>query len=196
MKTKTIILGSLAGLIIFCSAYEFTLAAPKDRPETSKIGVVNIQKVLLNSQKNKTLEENADAERRVILNELEKLSREIDAEKAGLNTLKAGTSDYMAQLKTIMEKQANLQVQQKFQEQQLSLKYLQRLEELYRDLLQITARIAQEKGLVLVLTKDEIDFPAGTIDNLMMAIRTNKLLYSDPGLDISDEVIARLDAEK
>ncbi|MHC4075781.1 MAG: OmpH/Skp family outer membrane protein, partial [Planctomycetota bacterium] len=136
MKTKTIILGSLAGLIIFCSAYEFTLAAPKNRTQISKTGVVNIQKVLLNSRKNKALEESADAEKRAILNELEKLSREIDAEKAGLNTLKAGTSDYMAQLKTIMEKQANLQVQQKFQEQQLSLKYLQRLEKLYRDLLQ------------------------------------------------------------
>ena len=48
----------------------------------------------------------------------------------------------------------------------------------------------------MVVEKDEVEFPALSVDGAMLAIRTHKLLYSGGCLDITDEVMAWLDKEK
>ncbi len=140
--------------------------------------------------------EEAVAERDSIEKELDKLSKEIEADKAGLKTLKQGSSDHMAQVRQVMTKQANLQAQQEFYKQQIGLKDQQWTEQLFKDILLQTGEIAKEKGLDLVFEKDEIELPAASASELMLTIRTHKLLYSGGCLDITDEVMARLDKEK
>jgi Skp family chaperone for outer membrane proteins len=197
MKIRTIILSCLLAVPVLLCVHQYSRAQePQSQYKVLTIGVVNVQQIFINSKTSKQYETQAMAERETILAELEKLSNEIETEKAGLKTLKTGSSDYMAVTKTILEKQASLQAQKQFQEQQLSLKYQQRIEGLYQRILRITGEIAKEKDLSLVMEKDEIEIPASNVDNLMLAIRTHKMLYSDIRLDITSEVMGRLDAEK
>ena len=44
--------------------------------------------------------------------------------------------------------------------------------------------------------KDEVEFPTSSANELMLNIRTNKLLYSGGCMDITDEVIALLDEQE
>ena len=196
MKIRTIILSCLVTMPVLFLAHQYSWAEPpQSQYKVLKIGVVNIQQIFINSQMSKQYEEQAAMERSMILAELEKLSKEIEIEQAGLKTLKTGSSDYLVVTKTILEKQANLQAQRQFQEQQLSLKYQQRIENFYLQILRISGEIAKVKDLSLVIEKDEIEIPASNLDNLMLAIRTHKMLYSDISLDITSEVMGRIDAE-
>ena len=110
--------------------------------------------------------------------------------------MKVGTSDYMARVKEIFEKQASLQAAQEFRKQQISLKDQQWIEGLYKAILQKTSEVAKAKHSEMVLEKSEPELPAQSANELMRTIDTNKLLYSGGCLDITDEVMARVDEEK
>lgn len=161
-----------------------------------KVAVVSVRKIFQGCKRSAGYREGAVAEQDRIIAELEKLSKEIEAERAGLKTLKEGSSDYMARTKELFEKQANYQAQQEFYKQQMGLKDQLWTKELYQDILRIASGVAKEKGLDLVFREDEVDFSETNVSELGLAMRTQKLLYSGGCLDITDEVTARLDAEK
>lgn len=164
-----------------------------DRP---KIGVVNIQRIFLICKRNAKYEEETKAEQNKLNAELEKLGAEIEAEEAGLKTLKPRSSDRIARVEEILIKQAGLQAKEELYKRRLELKYHLFIEGLYKDILRETTEVAKQKGLDLVQVKDEIEFPALSVRDAMTDIRTNKLLYSSELLDITDEVMARLDSEE
>ena len=157
---------------------------------------MNIQKIFTDSKKAVKYRDEVIAEQKKIEADLDKLSKEIEADKAGLKTLKAGSSDYMAQGKEIMLKQANLQAQQEFYEQQMSMSRQQMAEKTYQEIVAQVKKVAQEKKLDMVLTQDELDFPAMSLNETMMMIRTHKVLYCGGCIDITDDVLAGLDKEK
>jgi Skp family chaperone for outer membrane proteins len=161
-----------------------------------KIAVVSIQKIFQECKRSISYREEAIAEQDRIIAELEKLSKEIEAEKAGLQTLKEDSSDYTVQAKELFEKQASYQARQEFYKQQLDIKDKLWMKKLYQDILRTAGEIAKEKGLDLVFKEDEVDFSETSANELGLAIRVQKLLYSGGCLDITDEVTARLDAEK
>jgi Skp family chaperone for outer membrane proteins len=161
-----------------------------------KVAVASIQKIFQKCKRGASYREEAIAEQDRIVAELDKLSKEIEAEKAGLKTLKEDSSDYMARAKELFEKQASYQAQQEFYKQQMELKDKLWTKEIYQDILRIAGEVAKEKGLDLVFREDEIDFSETNANELGLAMRVQKLLYSGGCLDITDEITARLDAEK
>ncbi len=161
-----------------------------------KVAVISISKIFQNCKRGVNYKREAIAEQDKIIAELEKLSKEIDAEKAGLKTLKEDSSDYMTRARELFDKQASYQAQQEFYKQQMELKDKLWTKELYQDILRITSKIAKEKGLDLVFREDEVDFSETNSSELGLAMRTQKLLYSGGCPDITDEITARLDAEK
>jgi Skp family chaperone for outer membrane proteins len=161
-----------------------------------KIGVVSVQKVFQKCKRSVKYREEVIAERERANAELTKLSAEIDAERAGLKTLKVGSSDYMTLMKEVLAKQANLQVQQTFYEQQMTLKEQQMVEGLYKDILRETGEVAKQKGLDLVFERSEPELPAPNAKELTATIGTHKLMYSGDLLDITEEVLVRLDSEE
>lgn len=197
MKTKTIVLVCLAVIVALPMTGEYSRAGSKRAPKsTMEIGVVSILKIFQNCKKNEKYRQSVTAERARTEAEMEKLSKEIEAEEAGLRTLKIGSDDHLARAKQILTKQASLQAQQEFYKQQAALKEQQWAEKVYKDILRITAEVAKKKGLDIVLEKDEPEFPLSNYTELMTVISTHKVLYSSGCVDISDEVMARLDAEK
>ncbi len=126
---------------------------------------------------------------------MQELSKEIEAQEAGLRALKQDSSDYLSQRKELIDKKASLQAQQDFNKEQMVLKEYKWSKELYNDILQITSELAEEKGLDLVLEKDEIDVLALRVNEISDTIRTHKVLYSGGCVDITDEVVARLNKE-
>jgi Skp family chaperone for outer membrane proteins len=161
-----------------------------------KAAVVSIRRIFQESKKGAIYRQEAIAEQNRIVAELDKLAKEIEADREGLKTLKENSSDYMDRAKALFEKQANYQARNEFYKQQMELKDQLWTRELYQDVIRIAGDIAKEKGLDLVFKEDEIDFSEPDISELGLALRTQKLLYSGGCLDITDEVKARLDAGK
>ena len=196
MKIRTMVLSCLISVVVLSMGYEYSRAGPKADEPSLKIGVVSIEKIFQDCGRSAMYRKEAIAERNRIEAELDKLVKEIEADQAGLRTLKAGSSDYLASLKEIMEKQAKLQAQQEFHKRQMALKEQRMIEEIYKGILRETRGVAEQKGLDLVFEKSEPVLPVSSPTQLELTIATHKLLYSGGCLDITDEVMARLDKEK
>jgi Skp family chaperone for outer membrane proteins len=164
------------------------------KAEMPAIGVVSIRKIFRDCKKTAEYREQTNAERQQLNVELGKLDNEIKAQREGLKTLKVGSENYMAQVRELLQKQANLQAQQEFHKQMFSLKDQQITEAIYKDILRITGEIAKEKGLDLVFEASEPELPATSPTELEMSMGTHKLLYGGGCVDITDEVTKKLDA--
>ena len=196
MKIKTMVLCYLAGVVVLAMAPTSNKrgqAQSKGDIPSSKIGTVSIMKVFRDCKSSAAHRSQLNAERNVIIAELKKLATEIQAKEAGLKALKQDSSDYLARRKEIINKQASMKAQEDFGKEQMMLKQYKWSKELYQDILLIISELAKEKGLDLVLEKDEIDLLALSVNEISQTIRTHKVLYSGGCIDITDEVVARLD---
>ncbi len=195
MKIRMIvILGCFIGVIFLSAGYEYGRAEQVSDISGLKIGVVSIRKVLRNCKRSARYKVEVLADQGRTNAELGKLAKEIEIQEAGLKVLKPGSTDYLAQLKELVDKRYGLEAQQEFNKQQSALKYYRWTEDLYKEILHATKDLAKQKGLDLVFGSDEPEFPVTSTEELWMAINTHKVLYNSGCLDLSDEVIARLDA--
>jgi len=200
MRIKVIILSCLVGAAVVCVSYEASLARSESKAEKAasgigKVGVVSVQKIFKDCKRSVRYREEAIAERSGIEAELDKLAKEIEAGKAGLKTLKAGSSEHLEHVREVLKKQGSYEAQREFYKQQVVLKEQRIIERLYEDILRESCEVAEEKGLGLVFERSEPELPASNSSDLTLTISTHKLLYSGGCLDITEEVMARLDAE-
>lgn len=195
MKIRSaIILSCFIGAFFLSLGYEYSQAQPKQEAPF-KVGIVNIRKVFRECKINAQYRQETVAEYNKVMSELEKLSKELEADEAGLKTLKPGSPDYLKQYKQVLDKRAVLDTSQEYHKQNRALKERQFTEELYKRALQVVKELSEQKGLNLVFERGEPEFPAASSDELVLTISTHKLLYSGDSIDITSEVIARLDAE-
>jgi len=197
MKIRSaIILICLIGVISLCIGYEHSRAGPKADTSPLSIGVVRVRTVLRSCKRSAKYKVEVLAEQGRKNAELEKLSKQVEAQEAGLKTLKPGSTDYLTQLKILLEERYQLESQREFYKQQNALKQQQWTEDLYKEILQTTHELAKQRGLDLVFGNDEPEFPLTSAEELIMILNTHKVLYSAGCLDLTDEVIARLDAKE
>jgi Skp family chaperone for outer membrane proteins len=183
--------------IITMSAFIFSTAAEK-APATSqkcqKIGIVSVRKIFQDCKRNSKYRQEMSAERDKIEATLEKLSKEIDLDKAEIKTLKQNTADYSNRMKEILEKQAKLQAQQEFYKRQMDMREQNTIELLFKDVMLATTEVAKEKGFDMVFERSEPDLPAANSNELTLAISTHKILYAGCCEDITEAVLAKVDA--
>ena len=158
----------------------------------SKIGIVSVRNVFRDCKVNASYREKELAEQGKKNAELDVLEKEIAAQEAGLKALRPGTSDYMKQYEDLLNKQARFEAAKQFVSQQRVLKDRRWTEDLYKEALRITKELAKQKGLTVVLEADEPNFPMPSADELMMALQTHKVLYSDGCVDLTAEVVTEM----
>ncbi|HUT30166.1 MAG TPA: OmpH family outer membrane protein [Sedimentisphaerales bacterium] len=208
MKTKALVLSCLACAVILSTGYfgnPTGFSAFGQAPEAGgglksngtclKIGVLSIRQIFRESARIARYRQDALVERKTMEAKLDKLATEIDSEEKGLNLLSPGTSDYVAQLERIYNKRASYQADKELYNKKVSLKEQMITEELYGDILRATREVAEQKGLDLVLEKSEPELPAQSPAQLELAMGTHKVLYSTGCVDISKEVLARIDTQ-
>ncbi len=188
----------VAGLTVVSFAFIASLwygqANAAQENKCLKIGVVSVRKIFQDCKRNEMYRKEATDERDKMGAELEKLAREIDLDKAGLKTLKQGSSDYADLMKGVFEKQARLQAQQEYFKRQTEMREQALIEQLFQDVIKATAEVAKEKGFDLVLEASEPELPAANSNELTFTISTHKVLYNAGCEDITEAVMAKVDA--
>ncbi len=197
MSKKTFLACCITAVVVMALVFDGNVAKSKSEPAGSvTIGVVSVKRIFDESKKNAQFKDEMTAEQEKVLAQLEKARAEIEAEKAGLKTLKPGSTEHMGQVKVLMEKQAKLSAEQEFQKQQLTIKERQWIEQMHNDIIRITGEVAGTRGLGIVLESSEIDLAEVPDDMLVMSILMRTVMYSAGGIDITDEVMAKLDGGK
>jgi Skp family chaperone for outer membrane proteins len=195
MKIKTTVLVCLTGLVVLLLVHEYSTAQVMANAQALPIGIVDVRRALRDCSATAKYRERTTAENAKMDEEEELLARKIDALRKGLTALKPGTNDYLEQYKEYRQKQDELKMLQELNPQQKMLKHQQWTQPLYQEILSITKTLAAEKGLALVLESDEPEFPIQRYEDLAMTLNTHKVLYSSGCVDLTDEVIAKLDEE-
>jgi Skp family chaperone for outer membrane proteins len=208
MKIRAMVLGCLAAVVILSTGYigteaglvafgqsEPVKAGPDNDKVCPKIGVISIREIFRASERISKYRQDAMVERQTMELRLNGLAAKIQSEESGLALLSPGSSDHLAQLERIYRNRANLEMEKELYNKKLALKEQRITEDLYGAILLATRAVAQEKGLDLVFEKSEPELPAPSPTQLELAMGTHKVLYSSGCPDITNDVLARINAE-
>jgi Skp family chaperone for outer membrane proteins len=196
MKTKMIVLICLLVLGISFLNREYTTA--QSSSPVSKIGVVNIERVLMECDATKAYMEKARVEIQKLKDEQEKLKASIKVldQELSSGVFKVGSSEFYQKNRELAEKENSLKLLQDFNQQELSLKNKLWQIDLYKKVMQIAKEIGKEKDLYLVLSVEEPELSPQIADDFTLVVRTHKVLYSGEGMDLTALVITRLNQQK
>jgi Skp family chaperone for outer membrane proteins len=200
MKIRNVVLSMLLCAVAFGAGKKLPpgtipLALKERTPEASpsRIAVVSVRRIFENCKKNTQWQQVMDGERKKIVAELEKISSEARAFKADMETRKPGSTDYVNLMREMIEKEALLDAKEKFYQQDLTFKEQQWTEQLYLEIVAAIGNVAEQKGLDLVLAKEDNQFPAASPNELLLVIKTSKVLFHADDMDITNEVLAAVD---
>ena len=194
MNGKTVTASILVCVAALLAAMQYGHAASQPAASTSKIGLVSVRDVFGGSKKHALYQ--AQTAKRVAQTrtEIEDLTKQLDTEEGALKTtLKPGTADYVKQYQIVLELRSKLQNQQELFKQQRMAEDKKWFEDLYQETLKATEAAAKERGLDLVLERTEPKFPIAS-EEVWSTVSTNKVLYGGGCPDLTNDVIARIDA--
>ncbi len=192
-KTKSLMILAVMTLML---TFGYEIGSARDKSITpARIGVVNIRRVFEKNKKNEQWQKQMEQERDAMVEHMEKMAKEIEAAKADMATRKKGSKDYQNLMQEIMEKRAQLEARKKFYEQDLVQKEKNWNEQMYQNILEKIKEHAQKRGLDMVLAKEELTFPTQDVQDLLLTIRTTKVLYSNDMVDITSDVLNAIDKD-
>ncbi len=153
------------------------LAAPAFADMTT--GVVNVAKILHDSKAATSVRNQMQAKQKALQSEVSDKAKELHAEDQSLVKQKDTTTDKAAfdkKVKDFQDKAGKEEREVQDQKVALDKAFAGALEDIQKNVLDITKQVAAEKKLNLVVSSAQV-------------------LYADPSLDITDEVLKRLDAK-
>jgi len=162
-----------------------------------KIAVVNVPVVSEQYLKTGALEEQFNAERAKFTQdgnarraEMEKLARSLEEE------LKPGSADYQQRREQLILQQSRLEAFVESEGAKLDASIARSLKAIFDDIQSMVSYVAAEKGIDLVLTIEPL--PEGDPESsgvLRQQIMFQKVIYASPHIDITEEVVRRLNLE-
>lgn len=192
---KTRVLMTLIGAAIITAGVFWQGSLEADALGTPKVAVVDVTRALENSEKHQAWTETMDREQERVRSEIREMRSELESLEQQLRMLRRGSEDYIRYAQEFAEKRAVFEARNSFYEDKMTAEMQTWTEGLYRALLEAVEQVAQQKGVDLVLAKEQLDLPAPSLRDFMLTLKTRKVLFNNPKLDITAEVLAVLDSQ-
>jgi Skp family chaperone for outer membrane proteins len=189
-----------AGSALLVASLAFTLPSRAQDAPPTRVAVASPSRVLRSMQEVIDLRTTEKAELVKLGDQETTKKKELEdmAERRNKFT-KPGTEDYQKQTNDILQKQLEDRNWAEFQQAQLTRDNKQHMQDLFDKIKNTIGKIAEERKIDLVLsdqgtdlTPDELD--KLTADQVNQILHGHNVLYSSKTLDITDDVIARLNA--
>jgi Skp family chaperone for outer membrane proteins len=188
----------VAALSLGLTSYNSYAAAEKAPATKSslKIAVVNLREIFQKNTLNDEFKTKLEQEGAKATQEVDAASKQVEALKAQMKTRTVGSNDYLSLMSQALEQQGIVQAKKEYYQQYMDARQQRFTEDLYTKIKEIIADYAAKNNVDLVLVKDDIQFPAASPNDLMLALSTRKVLYSAPEMDITDTILAAVNATK
>lgn len=182
-------------MIRVCSmACLMALVAVSVAAADTKIAVVNVGEVSEKYERTKDLESHFDNVRRTLQSQRDELKEKAERTAKSLSEeLKPGTEEYRNRRKELAMMEAQLQYFVDSEGKQIEAELAESLRSIFDDIQTVIKAMAEEKGFDLVLVADSM--PPGAPDNTQQVrqqIVLQKVLFASPRVDITNEVVTRL----
>jgi Skp family chaperone for outer membrane proteins len=185
--------------IAVAALFAVCLAAATAAAQTVKIAVANPAKIFTSLQETQDLQakmandgktlQATDAEKRQKLKDMQ----------AQRDTLREGTAQYDDLNKQLTQASIDYEVWNRLQTAELQRQKKSHMKSLFEKISASTAEIAKQRGIDLVIAEQHPDFPPNmddvTVENIQMLIAQRNVLYNSGAMDISNDIIASMDAK-
>jgi Skp family chaperone for outer membrane proteins len=198
MKKLHWILLIALGTMLATLALTPTLAQEKPAPAAAgpaKTAVCDLFVVLKNYDRGNDLKKELKARVDKITAEGDKRGKEITKIQDTLEELKPGSKEYDVQLNKMTQLTIDRQAFLNYQDELAKRETFRYTKEVYQDVLDGIEKVAKERGVQLVLFKESPNLVSRTYDELLEQISRRKVLFSDPSLDITDDVLKRINRD-
>jgi Skp family chaperone for outer membrane proteins len=156
------------------------------------VGVVDLVKVFNEFEQTKALNAELERYKRHLSDEQQKREEQLSVERETLQGFAPDSAEYRkrsaALKKLIIEYQAWLATEREM----LKEEHRRWIERTYQMVTQSISEVARRKGLQLALTREELETEVDDAGVLQKQILNRKVIYYDPMLDITDEVLVVL----
>jgi Skp family chaperone for outer membrane proteins len=174
-------------------------AAVATAQDVPRVATVNPAKIFNDMQETKDLKQKMDADRKAITDEGQRRNAEVEDAKKRRALFNDGTEDAEKANKEFMEKAMSNQVWQQMIKVQVERDNKRQMKALFEKIEQATKEVAQAKKIDIVLVEQRIDIPADldqvNLEQLRALINQRTVLYSSGKFDISNDVLAAIDAK-
>ena len=186
-------IGTLAvGLIAAAVAY----GANAMQAEPVSAAVVNVQKVFSNLKEREQIQAEMRQRAQDLQDQEKQRRKKIQQMKSDLDIMEPGSQAYKEQQSKLEQAVIDLQAWQQFKQQKVKRSRGVQLENLYRKTLRAIEDVANEKGYDVVLYKEGApDFNFQNQRQLSTMIQVRKVLWSKDKLDITQQIIQRMNNE-
>ncbi len=155
----------------------FALAAQPALAETT-LGLVNVAKIMQDSKAANSVRNQLQSKQKSFQGDLDSKEKALLAEDQGLvkEKDKMEKEEFEKKVKAFREKAATAQREVQQKKAQLDKAFTASLEEIQKNVIEIVKQVAAEKKITLVVSSSQV-------------------LYGDPSLDLTDDVLKRLDSK-
>jgi len=189
---------ALLGVIASIIAYQ----AGGQRPEAPRaagpvvprpIAVFDLERTF-NALSEKTAEENRLVEvAKAMKVDADAMSKAVNRQQEDLKELKPDTPQYQAALLQAAEAAGDYKAKVDFNRAKLDIEKARMMLYLYKQIREAARQMAQERGYAIVFVDDsKAAIPPGTEEETNRQISARRMVYTSPEIDITDELISRM----
>ncbi len=168
-------------------------AAPAASGPT-RVAVVDIIKVFDSFNQTRVLNTKIEAHRRGLAQQAEKKEQEIKAEQAALEAFAESSAEWYKRNEQVKRMMFEYKLWEETERQKISDRHKLWVQRTYDMMAAEIARVARAHGAQLVVTTEELKMDVPDSKALISLIMNRKVIYFDPALDLSEEVLANLNA--
>jgi len=176
--------------------YRDSRAASEAPSAGPSIGVVNVNKILMECQENIDRENKMRQRTQEVKAKLDELAAKADALGQELQqALQPGTAEYDQALQDYYNTRALYEAYREGRKKAMADDARMWVKQLYQRLLEQVAKVALQEGYWLVLNLDATPLQGDELANLSAQIVNRKVLYNLPRLDITAKVLRGMDGQ-
>jgi Skp family chaperone for outer membrane proteins len=173
-------------------------ATPATAQDAPRIATVNPAKVFSEMQETKDLKQKMEADRKTITDEGQRRGQEVEDAKKKRALFNEGTDDFNKANKEYLEKVIAAQAWQELIKQDLQRQQKSQMKNLFEKIEAATKEVATARKIDLVFVDQKSDWPdldSINVDQLRGLINQRNVLFNDGRFDITNEVLAAVDAK-
>ncbi|MBN2584855.1 MAG: OmpH family outer membrane protein [Planctomycetes bacterium] len=184
--------------ILMVGLVALLVGANGGKPEPSRVAVCDLAKVVDDYKRVQSLQDDLAQQEKSRVEEVKRRSDVIEMMAKQMDDLKEGSEDRKKLEETAWEKMYELKAYRETEQGRLQRKSRDGLLSCYEEIMAQISRHAESNGIDLVVYKEQLDPLLKTAQNtqeLKSMINSRRVLYNSAALDITDAVIAALNAK-
>lgn len=165
-------------------------------PLPPNIALINLESVINNLEELQTRNTELGAYRDELVKKVEDLTKDAETLANQLKILPSGSPDFTATQLNYIRRQNEIKFEQEIAQELMARRRGDVQRELYAKVADAAKRLAQQRGFQLIVSDDsQVPLVEGPEAQVVRQVATRRIVFADPSLDISSELVAMMNNE-